>query len=95
MTSSYGGESAEARCGRLLASAEGYTVVRENGGSIGALAYVRYRTRTHRPDEIVVRSGRFWRRLRRFDFEAVQAVDPRARRITVTGQGSAARRSRR
>ena len=60
--------------GRLLASAEGYLVLDEDGRPSGRLDHIRYERHADRPDEIVVRRGLFRRRLV-LPFEAVAAVD--------------------
>ena len=60
--------------GRLLASAEGYLVLDENGRSCGRLDHVRYERHADHPDEIVVRRG-LLRQRRALAFEAVEDVD--------------------
>jgi hypothetical protein len=60
--------------GRLLASAEGYLVLDEEGRPFARLDHVRYGRHTDYPDELVVRRGLFRRRLV-LPFEAVAAVD--------------------
>ena len=60
--------------GRLLASAEGYLVVDQEGSPCGRLDHVRYERHADYPDEIVVRRGPFRRRTV-LPFEAVAAVD--------------------
>jgi len=60
--------------GRLLASAEGYLVLDEDGRPFGRLDHVRYERHADHPDEIVVRRGPFRRRTV-LPFEAVAAVD--------------------
>ena len=60
--------------GRLLASAEGYLVLEEEGRPFGRLDHVRYERHADHPDEIIVRRGLL--RPRNFlPFEAVAAVD--------------------
>ena len=60
--------------GRLLASAEGYRVLDEEGRPFARLDHVRYERHADHPDEIVVRRGLF-RRRHVLPFEAVAAVD--------------------
>jgi hypothetical protein len=60
--------------GRLLASAEGYLVLTEEGRPCGRLDHIRYERHADYPDEIVLRRGLF-RRRRILPFEAVAAVD--------------------
>ena len=60
--------------GRLLASAEGYRVLDEEGRPFARLDHVRYERHTDHPDEIVVRR-RLFRRKHVLPFEAVAAVD--------------------
>jgi len=60
--------------GRLLASAEGYLVLDEEGRPFGRLDHVRYERHADHPDEIVVRRG-LLRRRQVLPFEAVAAVD--------------------
>ena len=60
--------------GRLLASAEGYLVLDEEGRPFGRLDHVRYERHADHPDEIVVRRG-LLRRRHVFPFEAVAAVN--------------------
>jgi hypothetical protein len=60
--------------GRLLASADGYLVLDEDGRPFGRLDHVRYERHADHPDEIVVRRGPF-RRRHVLPFEAVAAVD--------------------
>ena len=64
-----------AALGRLLASAEGYAVFDQEGRHLGRIDHVRYESRTDRPDEIVVRRGRLWKRELVVPFQAVAAVD--------------------
>jgi hypothetical protein len=63
-----------AEIGRLLASADGYLVLNEEGRPVGRLDHVRYKGHADHPDEIVVRRGLFRRRLV-LPFEAVAGVD--------------------
>ncbi len=60
--------------GRLLASAEGYLVLDEEGRPCGRLDHIRYERHADHPDEIVVRRG-LLRQRRTLPFEAVAAVD--------------------
>jgi hypothetical protein len=60
--------------GRLLASAEGYLVLDEEGRPCGRIDHVRYERHADYPDEIVVRRG-LLRQRRTLPFEAVEAVD--------------------
>ncbi len=69
--------------GRLLASAEGYTVLGRAGKQLGRVDHVRYERHADRPDEIVVRRGWRWRRTLVVPFQAVQAVDRRAGTVTL------------
>ena len=61
--------------GRLLASAQGYAVLDAEGQLLGRLDRVRYGRHTDRPDEIVIRRGRFWGRELVVPFHAVEAVE--------------------
>ncbi len=61
--------------GRLLAAAEGYAVLDAEGRQLGRLDHVRYERHTDRPDEIVVRRRRFWRRELVIPFRAIEEVD--------------------
>jgi hypothetical protein len=61
--------------GRLLASAEGYAVLDPEGRQLGRVDHVRYARHTDRPDEIVVRRGRLWKRTLVVPFHTVGAVD--------------------
>jgi hypothetical protein len=68
--------------GRLLASAEGYLVLDEEGRSCGRLDHVRYERHADYPDEIVVRRGLF-RQSRVLPFEAVAAVDRKKQTVLL------------
>ena len=61
--------------GRLLASANGYTVLDAAGRQLGRVDHLRYERHTDRPDEIVVRRGGFWRRGLVVPFHAIETVD--------------------
>ncbi len=76
--------------GRLLAAAEGYAVFDASGRQLGRVDRVRYERHTDRPDEIVVRSGRLWKRELVVPLEAIEAVDRatgtiRLRRLAPSG----------
>ena len=68
--------------GRLLASAEGYLVLDEEGRPCGRIDHVRYERHADYPDEIVVRRGLF-RQSRVFPFEAVAAVDRKNKTVLL------------
>jgi sporulation protein YlmC with PRC-barrel domain len=72
--------------GRLLASAQGYAVIDAEGQLLGRLDRVRYERHTDRPDEIVIRRGRFWRRELIVPFHSVEAVE-RATGTVRLGRG--------
>jgi hypothetical protein len=68
--------------GRLLASAEAYLVLDEEGRPYGRLDHVRYERHADYPDEIVVRRGLF-RQRRVLPFEAVAAVDRKNKTVQL------------
>ena len=68
--------------GRLLASAEGYLVLDEEGRPFARLDHVRYQRHTDYHDELVVRRGLFRRRLV-LPFEAVAAVDGKNKTVLL------------
>ena len=69
--------------GRLLADATGYAVRTVDGTELGQLEHVRYEAHADRPDEIAVRRRWFWQRSMIVPFDAVTAIDRKARTITV------------
>jgi len=73
-----------AEFGRLLSAAARYEVRRVDGERIGVLDHVRYQQHGDRPDELIVRRGRFGLRRVSIPFEAVQAVKPKERAIVVS-----------
>ena len=68
--------------GRLLASAEGYLVLDEEGRPFARLDHIRYERHTDHPDELVVRRGLLRRRLV-LPFEAVAAVDGKNKTVLL------------
>ena len=68
--------------GRLLASAEGYLVLDEEGRPCGRIDHIRYERHADYPDEIVVRRGLF-RQRRVLPFEAVAAVDRKNKTVLL------------
>ena len=68
--------------GRLLASAEGYLVLDEEGRPYRRIDHIRYERHADYPDEIVVRRGLF-RQRRVFPFEAVAAVDRKKKTVLL------------
>jgi hypothetical protein len=68
--------------GRLLASAEGYLVLDEEGRPCGRIDYIRYERHADYPDEIVVGRGLF-RQRRVLPFEAVAAVDRKNKTVLL------------
>ncbi len=68
--------------GRLLASAEGYLVLNEEGRPCGRLDHVRYERHADYPDEIVVRRGLF-RQRRVLLFDAVATVDRKNKTVLL------------
>jgi len=74
----------EADLGRLLAAAEGYRVLRDNGDQVGWLDRIRYERNAHCPDEIVVRTrGFFGRRRRVLPFLSVDRVSANERMVVL------------
>jgi hypothetical protein len=74
----------QADLGRLLAAAEGYRVLRDNGDQVGWLDRIRYERHAHCPDEIVVRSrGFFGRRRRVLPFLSVDRVSANERTVVL------------
>jgi hypothetical protein len=74
----------QADLGRLLAAAEGYRVLRDNGDQIGWLDRIRYERHAHCPDEIVVRSRGFFGRQRQvLPFLSVDRVSARERMVVL------------
>lgn|GEM_PF-7123794 len=70
--------------GRLLASAQGYTVFTHEGVVLGALERVRYQTQVSRPDDLVFCGGRLFRRRRRtLPFELVDGVSARDGKVML------------
>ncbi len=68
--------------GRLLASAEGYLVLDEEGRACGRIDHIRYERHADYPDEIVVRRGLF-RQRRVLPFETVAAVDRKNKTVLL------------
>jgi hypothetical protein len=64
--------------GRLLASAEGYLVVDEEGRPCGRIDHFRYERHADYPDEIVL-----FRQRRVLPFEAVAAVDSKNKTVLL------------
>jgi hypothetical protein len=58
----------QADLGRLLAAAQGYRVLRDNGDQVGWLDRIRYERHAHCPDEIVIRTRGFFGRRQRILF---------------------------
>jgi hypothetical protein len=74
----------QADLGRLLAAAEGYRVLRDNGDQVGWLDRIRYERHAHCPDEIVVRvRGLFGRRRRVLPFLSVERVNANERTVVL------------
>jgi len=71
--------------GRLLAAAEGYAVLDAEGQQLGLVDRVRYERHTDRPDEIVIRRGRLWRRELVVAFHAIEAVDRATGTVRLRG----------
>jgi hypothetical protein len=68
--------------GRLLASAEGYLILDDEGRPFARLDHVRHELHTDYPDELVVRRGLF-RRRHVLPFEAVAAVDGKNKTVLL------------
>jgi hypothetical protein len=70
--------------GRLLAGAQGYRVITQEGVVVGALERIRYQTQVSHPDAIVVSRGRLFRRRPcTFPFESIYAVSVREGKVVL------------
>jgi hypothetical protein len=72
----------QAEFGRLLTHAAGYEVRAADGKRLGYVDHLRYLEHADHPDQIAVRA-RFWQKPLLLSFEAVAAVEPQARTITL------------
>jgi PRC-barrel domain len=74
--------------GRGLAAAAGFRVATSDGVELGHIDHVRYERRTDYPDEIVVRSSKFFRWRRQvIPFTNVDRVELRTRTVVIKRDG--------
>jgi hypothetical protein len=69
--------------GYWLSRCKGFVIADADGGRIGAVVELHYRSRLDQPDELAVRAGRFWRRRLIYRVSAVETIVPRESRLVL------------